>query len=78
MQICKENILKVATVFLYTNPERDGDVSTNTIEDVSMQHVFITHKALQIEDVTYVRIKFLKRVEDLARRGRFYTVLIRV
>ena len=56
MQIYEENVLKVVTVFLYTYPERDGDVSTNFIEDVFLEHVFVTHKALQIEDVKYVRI----------------------
>ena len=34
LQICKEKVLKVLTVFLYTYPERDGDVSTGFIEDV--------------------------------------------
>ena len=29
--------------------------------------MFVTHKTLQIEDVKYVRIYFLKRVEDLAK-----------
>ena len=56
LQIYEENVLKVVTVFLYTYPERDGDVSTNFIEDVFLEHVFVTHKALQIEDVKYVRI----------------------
>ena len=27
LQICKENVLKVVTVFLFSYPERDGDVS---------------------------------------------------
>ena len=48
LQICKENVLKIVTVFLYTYPERDGDVSTNTIEDVSIKHVVVTPKALQM------------------------------
>ena len=51
LQIYEENVLKVVTAFLYTYPEREGDVSTNTIEAF-----FVTHKALQIEDVKYVRI----------------------
>ena len=36
LQNCKENVLKVVAVFLYTYPEHDGDVSTNTVEDVAI------------------------------------------
>ena len=34
LQISKENVLKDVIVFQYTYPERDGNVSTYSMEDV--------------------------------------------